>query len=147
MSDSKQPEQKARRGVPQWILRESFRHTQTADDPDPSVRQTPEQIEAYYLNAKTGDRAVVWYEDDGRLRLETAEIDNVNPRLGRLYIPRRPSIPGSSFYRRTGASCFRPRGRFRLVVPTDEVLGWIERNPEGSPLRHVRNLIERLEQS
>ena len=106
-------------------------------DKDPSANQTPGDISTYYLGAKIGDRAVIKQTQYGVLRLKLTEIENINPKNGRLYLKEGSSDwGGSAFYRKTGKSCFAPTGQTYLVVPTPEVLEWIETNPNPWKLSH-----------
>jgi hypothetical protein len=97
---------------------------------DPSANQSAEEISAYYTAAKEGDKAAIRETQYRQLRFIITEIDNVNPRLGRLYVKQGSDFGGSAFYRKTGKSCFIPKGQTSLVIPTPEVLRWVEANPD-----------------
>ncbi|MCF8476496.1 MAG: hypothetical protein K9G60_05670 [Pseudolabrys sp.] len=97
---------------------------------DPSSSQTPDDISAYYQNADIGDPAVIKQTQFGFLRFKVTEIDNINPKNGRLYLKEGASDwGGSAYYRKSGKSCYAPTGQTSLVVPTTELLDWIKANP------------------
>ena len=94
---------------------------------DPSAAQSPEEIAAYYQAAKPGDRVVIRQTQYGELRFSIDEIENVKPEIGRLYLKRGAlDWGGRAFYRKSGKSCYAPTGQTSLVIPTEEVIRWIE---------------------
>jgi hypothetical protein len=100
---------------------------------DPSAGQTVEQIAAYYLSAKIGDRAAIKQTQNQLLRFTITEIENIDPKTGRLYVKQgAPDWGGSAFYRKTGKNCYSPRGQTSLVIPTTEISAWARKNPGGS---------------
>jgi hypothetical protein len=100
---------------------------------DPSADQTAEEIAAYYQNAKIGDRAAIRQSQYRLLRFTLDEIENIKPKIGRLYLRKgSPDWGGSAFYRKSGKSCFAPTGQTRLVIPTPDVTAWVKTNPIGS---------------
>jgi hypothetical protein len=110
----------------------AFRGKRAPSRIDPSAKQTPEQIASYYQAAQIGDRAAIRQTQGGVLRFIIDEIENVKPKIGRLYLRSgSPDWGGKAFYRKTGKSCFAPTGQTSLVVPTEEVVRWAEANPQG----------------
>ena len=99
---------------------------------DPSSSQTLAQIARYYQNAKPGERAAIRQTQYGLLRFKITEIASINPSLGRIYLKQGAEWGGSAYYRKTGKNCYSPTGQTHLVVPTSEVLVWVEKNPEGT---------------
>lgn len=100
---------------------------------DPSNEQTAEEIANYYSAAKIGALAAIRQTQYGLLRIKITTIDNIKPKLGRLYLTNGASDwGGAAFYRKTGKSCFAPTGQTFLVIPTSEVVQWAEANPDGS---------------
>src|SRR5689334_3262611 len=72
----------------------------------PCVLQTREDIEAYYRNAEAGQAAVVRHTQGNLLRYAILEIEDINPRRGRVYIRNH-----GAFYMKSGANCFHPKGQ------------------------------------
>lgn len=93
----------------------------------PCVDQTTADIAEYYRNAEIGNAAVVRHTQHGWLRYDLTVIDGRKPRSGRVYVTN-----GGAFYMKSGANCHHPKGQTTLVVPTAEVLSWIELNPKGA---------------
>jgi hypothetical protein len=77
-------------------------------DRDPSTGQSPEQITAYYRNAKPGDVAVIRETQYGMLRFIVTTIKDVNPRRGRVYLAQEASWGGCAFYAKSGKNCWSP---------------------------------------
>lgn len=92
----------------------------------PCVDQTVTEIAKYYRGAEIGSAAVVRHTQGGWLRYDLTVIDERKPRFGRVYVTN-----GGAFYMKSGANCYHPKGQTTLVVPTKEVLAWIEAHPKG----------------
>jgi hypothetical protein len=99
---------------------------------DPSSDQTPDQIAKYYRNAVNGAPAALRHTQYGRLRFTVTEIEGITHRSGRVYVRQGCEWGGKGFYVKSGKSCDAPTGQTHLVVPTPEILSWIERHPDGS---------------
>lgn len=92
----------------------------------PCVEQTKKDIEAYYRKANVGDVAVVRHTQGGLLRYVVTDVEGPNPKRGRI------DIRGAgAFYMKSGANCFHPKGQTTLVMPTDVVLAWAAKRPNG----------------
>jgi hypothetical protein len=98
---------------------------------DPSLGQTTNQIEAYYRAVKPGDQAAVRQTQHHHLEFLITTISDINPKRGRVYLTQGATWGGAAFYAKSGKSCFYPNGQSRLVVPTEEVLGWSTDYPDG----------------
>ncbi len=96
----------------------------------PDNRQTPEDVAAYYRGVKPGDVAVLRCTQGNVLEYKLDKISDINSRLGRVYLERGESAwAGRAFYSKTGKSCHAPGGQTNLIVPTPQVLKWIEDHP------------------
>lgn len=93
---------------------------------DPTADQNAEQVETYYRNVKPGDDAVVRCTQGNLLRFVLDKIAEGSPKRGRVYLEQGESYGGKSYWAKNGKSCFQPMGQSHLVVPTPEVLKWIE---------------------
>jgi hypothetical protein len=91
--------------------------------------QTAEQVEQYYRNVKPGDTAVIRCTQNNALEYQLTKVSETNPKRGRVYVEQDDAWGGSAYYAKNGKSCFHPTGQSNLVVPTPEVLQWIEENP------------------
>lgn len=99
---------------------------------DPSYGQTKEQIEAYYRNVQIGDVAIIRNTQGGILEFKITTITGTNPKIGRVYLAHAAPWGGNAFYMKHGKNCRAATGQSSLVVPTSEVLAWIEINPHGT---------------
>ncbi len=92
----------------------------------PCVDQTKSDLEGYYRIAPIGAVAVVRHTQGHLLRYDVTYVEGRNPKIGRVYI-----YNAGSFYMKSGANCFHPKGQTTLVVPTDQVLAWTKKHPRG----------------
>lgn len=91
----------------------------------PDNDQTADQLAAYYRNVKSGDVAVMRCTQGHILEYKIDKISDTKPRLGRVYLEQGEGFGGRAYYAKTGKSCYQPTGQTNLVVPTEEVLAWI----------------------
>jgi hypothetical protein len=92
----------------------------------PCVDQTKADVEVYYRTAPVGAVAVVRHTQGGLLHYIVTEIEDRDPKRGRVYIRN-----AGAFYMKSGANCFHPKGQTSLVVPTNAVLAWAKEHPRG----------------
>lgn len=104
---------------------------------DPTANQTAEDVERYYRNVKPGDAAVVRCTQGNLLRFVVDRIAEGSPKRGRIYLEHGESYGGKAYYAKNGKSCFHPQGQSHLVVPTEEVLSWINERESESKMRHA----------
>lgn len=97
----------------------------------PCDTQTPEQVTAYYRSVKVGDVACVRETHAGFLRYYLDEVVEMKPRSGRVYLKKH-----GGFFAKSGSNCFAPTGQCKLVVPTKEIIAYIEKHPPGSGLSY-----------
>lgn len=97
---------------------------------DPASSQTIEQVSAHYRSSKIGDVAVIRQTHGHVLNFRLSEIENIKG--PRIYLKHSADFGGVAFYLKNGRNCRSPTGQASLVVPTPEVLAWIEGNPRGT---------------
>lgn len=97
----------------------------------PCNSQTAKQVEDYYRNVKPGDPAVIRCTQHYALQYTLTEITDTNPKKGRVYVKDGDAWGGAAWYAKNSKSCYHPTGQSNLVVPTPEVLKWIEEHPPG----------------
>lgn len=95
----------------------------------PYNSQTVRQVENYYRGVSPGDPAVIRCTQHNALQYVLTEIPN--PKRGRVYVKDGDAWGGTAWYAKNGKSCYHPTGQSNLVVPTPEVLKWIEEHPPG----------------
>jgi hypothetical protein len=99
-------------------------------DGDPSASQTAQMITAYYREAKVGDAACIRMTYGGMLEFKMSVIEKAATK-SRIALRDAYPFGGYGFYV-DGRNCKSPGGQGRLVVPTQEIEGWISRHPTGS---------------
>ena len=80
---------------------------------DQTAEDTKEWMKAH---AKKGHVAVVRTTQDGIWEYRLVEIQDTNPRIGRVYV----ESFGAFYY--DGRNCFHPKGQTHLIVPTPTVV-------------------------
>ena len=95
----------------------------------PCNTQTQELVEAYYRNVRAGDKAAIRCTQGNLLSYRIDTITDTNPKRGRVYVEQEDAWAGRAYYAKNGKSCLSPTGQINLVVPTDEVMKWIEDHP------------------
>ncbi|MBR0879341.1 hypothetical protein ABIF65_002175 [Bradyrhizobium japonicum] len=95
----------------------------------PCNTQNQEQVENYYRGVKAADTAVIRATQGNMLRYHLAKV--IETKKGRVYVEQGDPWGGERWYMKSGKSCDHPTGQSNLVVPTPEVLKWIEDHPRG----------------
>lgn len=91
----------------------------------PDEGQTPEQVEAWLrAHVRVGAVVAVRETQYHLLKYTLTEVDYTGTK-GRF-----STKQFGSFYF-SGKNCFYPKGQTRLVIPTPEVLEFIQQHPQG----------------
>lgn len=82
-------------------------------------------VSEYYRTAPIGSPAAVRQTYGGMVQYRLTVIDGRRPEIGRVYLANE-----GAYYMKSGANCFEPKGQKELVMPTADVVTWIESKPD-----------------
>lgn len=99
--------------------------------PDPAREQTEASVAAYLTHCQPGDMVAIRATHGGPTRYILTTVEDVNPKLGRLYTSVAPMYGGKAWYRKTGKNCHSPKGKAKLVEPTQAVQDFARAHPLG----------------
>ena len=101
---------------------------------DPSAVQEAMEIEQFLRATKEDDEVVIRNTHGGILMFLIAKVIGKKLSSGRLYADKTGLYAGPGWFMKSGKNCRYPTGQANLVIPTPEVLRFIEEHPQGHSL-------------
>ena len=101
---------------------------------DPSAMQEAMEIEQFLRATKEDDEVAIRNTHGGVLMFHITKVTGKKPSSGRLYTDKTGLYAGPGWFMRSGKNCRHPTGQTNLVIPTPEVLQFIEEHPQGHSL-------------
>jgi len=112
-------------------------HSTSREREDPISGQTETSIALYISSCVAGSDIAICDSQGMGVRYLICKVEGVNPSIGRIYTDISGGQGGKAWYRKTGKNCFHPKGRSRLVEPTEAVRRFTRLYPIGRMVNHI----------